>query len=205
MSILLSATVRGGGICVINDLYVNYAKTSNSQFNANSATFGGAIFFDHGAEVGGSFVINTTLFSDNYASEVGGGLYLDRGDRSEHTANFIYHSTFQTNVAESSGGAIYITDKGFLNVTDTQFINNITPSDIENGGYVLACANSTVNIGFNCEFDSGNYSQLFENQANSCTGNLWTHCSCSCSLCVRKNIIFHINFISHINSTFYEL
>lgn len=175
-------------MCIINDLYVNYAKVSNSQFDANSATYGGAIYTDHGAEVEGSFVVNSTIFISNYASEFGGGLFLERGDGTNHSANFVYYSTFRTNVAENSGGAIYIADQGFLNVMDSQFLNNSA-----NAGYVITCSNSNVNIDYTCEFSTGNYSQLFENQQN-CTGNLWTHCSCSCNHCVKIICAFIFTF-----------
>ena len=175
---------------MIFDLYVNSATVASGTFADNGATRGGAIYVDHGAEISGSFSIDTSIFTHNYASQSGGSLYMVRGSKDQQSANFVHNSTFQSNSADSWGGAIYATTSTALYLNATTFIYNTALNSTEPGD-AIACANSTVNVDSSCDFNYGNFSQLITNIGNTCVGNIWTHCACNCTQCVCNFIPFY--------------
>lgn len=136
----LDNTVFGqGGIGIRNDGSDVTIECSTISGNlANSGQNGGAI-----SSIGalGLLTITDSTIVDNFASGVGGGIYVD-----EHTVT-ITNSTFDINTTNGSGGAIYIGGSGILDMTNSTVSNNeadITGGGIFNSGATSNIDNSTI-------------------------------------------------------------
>lgn len=93
----------------------------NLKFKHNSASFGGAF-----ANIGwGNFetIFNNCLFEKNYASLVGGALYLLSSSAAVVASGSIKNTTFKNNRAEY-GGAFILADNGETEIDSCIFIEN---------------------------------------------------------------------------------
>ncbi|MCP4542039.1 MAG: DUF11 domain-containing protein, partial [Chloroflexi bacterium] len=141
---------RGGAIFA----YVSVVDISNTAFLTNTGTqFGGAIH----RKSGGSFSLNSALFSGNKAnSNHGGAIYNGTSGLTVENSTFfnntakqgggIYHtdftlfvsnSTFSGNSATNEGGGIYVTNNKTLTLTNSTLVSNtavITGGGIYNQG-----------------------------------------------------------------------
>jgi predicted outer membrane repeat protein len=102
---------------------------------------GGAIYTRDGAIL----EIYTSEFKNNNATGSGGAMYHDGGTRYDmyHDTTYVIHdSTFQSNSADSFGGAIMIT--GDLKIYDSTFESNTAPE--EHGGAIRVQEGDNVEI-----------------------------------------------------------
>lgn len=103
----LASTSGVNGGAIVND---GELEVKDSLFEANSASFGSAIYNRK------NLVITNSTFDDNYIGNVGGAIYSLRGNLT------IYDSKFTNNRAVS-GAAIY-NAAGYAYINNTQFIEN---------------------------------------------------------------------------------
>ncbi len=115
------------------------ATVKNSEFTANTASYGGAICTDRKSQL----TIYGSVLDSNTASNEAGVLYIV----GQSTVS-IYDSVIASNTAESHGGAISIRSS-YLNINNTDISNNTSQS---NGGAIYISYtssldnNSSVNI-----------------------------------------------------------
>jgi len=133
----------GGGVGIRNDdgdLTIECSTISGNM--ANSGSNGGGIL-----SIGalGSLTISDSIIVSNFASGVGGGIYVD-----EHTA-IITNTTFDNNTASDAGGGIYNDSSGIINITNSTISGNLqtlAPSPLGGGGIAnentLTIINSTI-------------------------------------------------------------
>ena len=165
-----TAKIHGGAVYILNS-----ATVSLNNFTNNSAVRGGAIYVN-----ANPVTISQNNFISNNASEYGGAIYVGLEDNADGTTmkynNFtkntaasggaiyvpistkhviISYSSFDENVALSSGGAIYNGAEGDTNkdISYSNFTRNIAGA---NGGAVFLANNKqTVR---NCNFEGNNAS-----------------------------------------------
>jgi predicted outer membrane repeat protein len=101
---------NGGALCV-----EGHATVSNSRFNENTATWGGAIGCG-----GMSLAITSSVFTGNTAGQRGGAI-----DARESNGTTIVDSVFGANVATIEGGAIGARYSDLV-VRSSQFTSNIS-------------------------------------------------------------------------------
>ena len=124
----------GGGVGIRNDggdLTIECSTISGNM--ANSGSNGGGVL-----SIGalGSLTITDSTFVDNFASGIGGGVYLD-----EHTAT-ITNTTFDNNSSDSGGG-IYVDSSGILNLLNSTVSGNLqTDNGSSTGGGGIATSGS---------------------------------------------------------------
>jgi len=110
-----SALTVGGAVNFAS--YTMGNKLTGSNFTNNHAPLGGAL-----RSINNELLIENCIFDNNYASGTSGGaIYLRSVDIT------IKDSIFTNNRAISTGGAIYDIggfNQGYLNITNTSFINN---------------------------------------------------------------------------------
>ncbi len=166
----------GGAIDINGDITVTL---SGGSFTGNSAASGGAIYvYSPGAVLN----ISGTEFSENTATGSGGAIYLNQGtvnttnscsftsNSATTHAGAIYvldgslnvtNSTFDSNVAENNGGALYLYNSSATVLTDATFVNNTATSG--NGGaiYIASSAslsfNNVTGIGNKCTNGYGGF------------------------------------------------
>jgi len=106
---------------------------SGNTFTGNSADFGGAFYLDSGDE---NQIVHS-VFSDNYATQKGGALYVD--DSQLVVSNLFYNN--ESNLGP--GGAIYSASYG------TDYICNTITGNIAPTGAGMAFENDNSDVG-NC-------------------------------------------------------
>ena len=120
---------EGGGMYLVG----SNCTLRNSTFDSNvAANAGGAIYVKFS-----SLDVGSTKFLDNKAP-IGGAVTVYDGSLFGKRATVV-NSSFTNNVAETGGGAIYVTTSG-LSVDSTEFLNNTAPV----GGAVAVYPNSKV-------------------------------------------------------------
>ncbi|PQJ10532.1 hypothetical protein CJD36_011190 [Flavipsychrobacter stenotrophus] len=133
-------TRRGGAICIQD----NYLKLTNSTFTANTAIYGGCLYFTILSPVGltytpHNFAGNNT-FSANVADSAGGAMYMDMTVGGMDTmANNLFVGN-KTAVANTDGGALCLS-------SSTHFIVNNTfykDSAMRDGGAIKTIGSAGV-------------------------------------------------------------
>jgi predicted outer membrane repeat protein len=124
---------RGGGIWNFGT-----ATVQDSTLCGNTATVGGGIFNDSGTFYLGTLIVRGSTFSDNTASDSGGGLY-NLGTVT------VQQSTLSGNTAGTGGGGIFNGASGTLTIDDSAVCGNVAPlgADLFNLG-VATLNDSTV-------------------------------------------------------------
>ena len=118
----------GGAIYTEGDLHVE-----NSTFSSNQADkSGGAIYNPH---PGNALAIFNCIFEKNTVDDLDGGAIYSEGYL------YLENSTFSSNQADESGGAIYIRSQSELNAYNCVFINNI--ADDDKGGAICSIYSHT--------------------------------------------------------------
>ena len=105
--------VRGGAIAWKSGSNV---LVTDSYFNNNYASHGGAIYIDN---TKGFNITNSRFENNNATSYSGGAIYISNTNNNA----FINNCNFTNNYAHSSGGAIY-TEGPNTNVNGSRFVNN---------------------------------------------------------------------------------
>ena len=127
-------SAKWGGAVVVSpyNTQAGTITTMNSNFTGNSADYGGALYVNTGGVI-------TTLNGDftNNSSTRGGAIF-NRGTISALTGDFVGNSATLDTL---SGGAIYSTGTGIVNLIDSSFKNNI---GIE--GAAIFVNSGTVNV-----------------------------------------------------------
>ncbi|MBN2561823.1 MAG: hypothetical protein JXQ75_12920, partial [Phycisphaerae bacterium] len=92
-------------------------------FGANAAqSFGGAV--SSGGDDGPcSALMEDCAFVGNYAGQNGGGLWIDSWDYPDIPGQF-FRCTFENNVAEGKGAALYLGDSGGITLQECAFVGN---------------------------------------------------------------------------------
>jgi len=92
-------------------------------FGANAAqSFGGAV--SSGGDDGPcSALMEDCVFIGNYAGQNGGGLWIDSWDYPDIPGQF-FHCTFENNVTEGKGAALYLGDSGGITFQECAFVGN---------------------------------------------------------------------------------
>ncbi|MDZ8120469.1 choice-of-anchor Q domain-containing protein [Pontiella agarivorans] len=149
----------GGALLNQGDLIIN-----NSIFKNNSASSGAGLAH-YGPTNTASLLIQDSLFTNNYAYTIGGGLYIYSGDStltntviSDNSANnaidirggggvFIREGShnlqalqLENNAAVTGGGGLYLAD-GSLDISDSEVENNAARNG---GGLYLAAGNHAI-------------------------------------------------------------
>ncbi|AMD16636.1 hypothetical protein TL18_00425 [Methanobrevibacter sp. YE315] len=106
---------------------------------------GGAIYFDTYTTKPCELKIDGCSFSDNYAYDDGGAIYVDKGRDNNNILEFVGSpSYFNSNVAESTGGAIYSYCDIRFNSSSVNFVKNQAKDG--NGGAVYTKNNIMFNL-----------------------------------------------------------
>ena len=141
-----SAQYGGAIYNLIGELTVNNSKFINNSI-INSGCDGGAAIYD----LYGTGNIYNTLFIDNIAyKQNGGAIYQNKGYLN------LYNSTFINNQGTGTGigGAIYLNDRSYVNITDCTFKCN----SASQAGAIYSANALNGMIGscliYNCIFDS---------------------------------------------------
>ncbi|MCM1265220.1 MAG: hypothetical protein NC200_03390, partial [Candidatus Gastranaerophilales bacterium] len=137
-SFVSNNAVFGGGVYNLYQVAENVQSVlsvgSGVKFDKNTAGFGGAIYNNGAAQiVSATFTNNSALLNDEYVDAgLGGAIYNDNFDISENNAILsVNKSTFTSNTAVVSGGAIY-NDGDSAVVTNSTFNTN----SARNGGAI---------------------------------------------------------------------
>ncbi len=134
-----SSTGNGGAVYSITTS-VDGASVSNSDFDGNSAKYGGAIAVNLGSAV----ELTSCTFNNNTANNNGGAIYVyGASSLSAEDCDF-------TNCSAASGGAIAVNEGGNVELTSCIFD---TDNATGNGGaiYVYGASSITAN---SCEFSN---------------------------------------------------
>ena len=113
------ATVKGGGIHMMNESVVNIGGSSN--ISRNSALDGAAIYADFSSLGSTGMVIHS-----NTATNFGGGVYLANGSvltGSNISLGYIYSNPESGKNQAVNGGGLFVTDGSSANFSGT-FVNN---------------------------------------------------------------------------------
>ena len=152
--------------------FTNNTKISNSLFENNNGCYGGAIsagvnFYEDFADY--TFDIDNVTFNNNEAYD-GGAIYVSTSNNNlgilfaEDIIFTVSNSTFNNNSAgyvgntgfSAAGGAICVVgNKGYGNVTSSNFTNNYAHSHINAAGGAISLEDTRLNID-DCDF-SDNY------------------------------------------------
>lgn len=166
------AKFRGGAVYASNnaDEYVTrYVNLTDCVFTDNEAVLGGAVSVYSSSmdyKNGGIVTISDCEFNSNKALKqkatatvaFGGAIYADR--KSSVTVD---NSYFNTNTAELSGGAAYITGLSTLNLKNCEFTENAATTETANGG-AITVQSAYCNI---------NASDLYDNTATLNGGGIY--------------------------------
>jgi predicted outer membrane repeat protein len=119
----------GGGAADFSINSSSIAYVSNNTFSANTAPYGGAVYFNGG----GTAILTGNTFTGNSCtsgSNPGGAAYFNGG------TNIITGNTFKQNSSAYGGGAIYATAPS-INISDNLIVNNSQSASSQSGGGVL--------------------------------------------------------------------
>ena len=127
---------HGGILTICNSLFINNTAYGNIDYSEGS--YGGAIY-----QWIGTIYISDCIFTNNYAKDYGGAIYICKGRMVTAYSNLTICNNIIINNSAKHGGAIFLEGcKGdvFCNV----FVNN-TKDTIFLGSDFLADFNSTIN------------------------------------------------------------
>lgn len=119
-----SSNKNNGGAIFIGKFSGSNISIDNCNFSGCAAYDGGAMYIDENVSNNNSFIINNSIFNDNYSEHNGGAINI----RPKNTINinnslFSCNSTTQTD-SSGSGGAIYVQENDVLNLNYCTLYDN---------------------------------------------------------------------------------
>jgi predicted outer membrane repeat protein len=145
----LSGAGIAGSLAAINAEVTLRARRRTSTLSHNSSAGGGGMYLQNANAVIDAFPPHRYLVSGNYSSGRGGAIYAEIAS----TATVSGNVTFDSNHADSGGGAVFVDDNSVLNLLPAfqrapLLIQNTTDGI---GGGIQLWSDSVLN-GVNCEF-----------------------------------------------------
>lgn len=203
-----------------SEIRITDAKFTNNKtsMQGDECDGGGALFF-HLMDTSIPVVIENTLFEKNISHIKGGAIFAIAQDFTVHNSQFYNNSAFDNSLsicAEQEGGAIYLTEGGYVDISDCHFEENYSGSK---GGALSVemlysgCDDEDVKTGFeiketqfiNNYVDGTNRSGDFYSLSGFFGGAVYVM-SCTCSESddpyLFENVVFENN---HIKSDISEV
>ncbi len=203
----LPTVIDGGGVnrlfSIGGNITVNFLGLTLQN---GRAVNGSAISVYNAYSITTVNIVNCTL-KDNYATSMGGALYISGMSGSSYSKFIIENSTLVNNYAVYDGGAVFVDNGGSLSIRHTNLTNNRVNS---NNGFGGAVYNSYLTWCYGAVFENNtafNGGAIYNNY-----GNLYTYYNKGENTLFISNVaygsggaIYKVNTgISRINNTFFR-